>query len=548
MNNQAEAHGMNRRSALKGAAFTAGAGLISGLLPRRAGASTAPVVETTYGKISGATDNGVHVFKGVRYGETTGGTNRFMPPKPPTPWAGVQDATEWGASAPQIPESQAPLYAWYTTIQPINEDCLFLNVFTPGLRDHKRRPVMVWLHGGSWGSCAGTAPGFNGTNLSRAGDVVVVTVNHRLNLFGYIQFDGQDEAFADSGNAGVLDLLAALRWVQGNAASFGGDPDNVTIFGQSGGAAKVVALMGMPAAKGLFHKAVVESCSGGMRIDSPQEAAQQTHALALNLGLSGLSGAAAQAIPMDKLLKAMKPISDPFRPVVDGRNFTHDPFFPAAPATSANISLLIGNANTESNYYLAVDPKNFSLALPDVQRRMERFLKLDDARTSQIIDAYQTSYPSYTPSQLLTTMTTDYLFKRNTLHVAALQSQQASVYAYVFARETPVDGGVLGTPHTSEVPFIFGTTAAAAAMVGTGSDLQPMTERMMATWVAFARHGNPNNHNLPHWDVYNDQSRQTMVLSMNSHLASAPGGEARAALKGLPYYEYSISRTAFMHG
>jgi para-nitrobenzyl esterase len=543
-------HDLNRRTVLKGATLLAGAGMVAGLFPRTAHAAGDPVAETRYGKIRGSSDNGVYVFKGVRYGDDTGGANRFMPPQPPKHWAGIQDAKQWGASAPQAAESQDPFYAWYTTIQPISEDCLFVNVFTPGLLDNKKRPVMVWFHGGSWGSCAGTAPGFDGTNLARNGDVVVITVNHRLNAFGYVQFDDKDERFADSGNAGTLDLLAALRWVRDNVANFGGDPHNVTIFGQSGGAAKVVALMGTPKAKGLFHKAIVESCSGGMRIDSREEAALQAKALAANLGMDslGLTGAALQKVSMDDLVSAMKKIADPFRPVVDGRTFTQDPFYPAAPAISSHIPLMIGNANTETTYYLQVDPKNFSLGMSDIKRRMGRFLKVDDTRVDQLIDAYRTSYPTYSPSELLTTMTTDYLFKRNTLRVASLQSQHAlaPVYAWVFARETPIQDGRIHSPHTSEVPFIFGTTDAAVAQVGTGDDLAPMTKRMMATWTAFARHGNPNNSMLPQWTPFKDSDRQTMVLKMDSQLLKDPGGQARASLEGLPYYEYSISRTAFV--
>ena len=536
---------LNRRSILTGAALLAG----STLLPRPARAAD-PVVDTTNGKIRGTTTDGVHVFKGIRYGDTTAGENRFMPTRPAKKWPGIKDATAWGASAPQQSETQDPFYAWYTAIQPMSEDCLFVNVFTPGLKDNHRRPVMVWLHGGSWVSCAGTAPGFDGTNLARAQDVVVVTVNHRLNIFGYLRLDDPDPRFADAGNAGMLDLLAALRWVRDNAEHFGGNPNNVTIFGQSGGAAKVIALMGMPAARGLFHKAIVESCSGGMRIDSQEEAAAQSHSLAGNLGLTTLTGSALQALPMEKLLAALKPIADPFRPVLDGRSFHTDPFYPAAPAFSANIPLMIGNANTETSYYIRVDPKNFSIEMPDVKRRLKRFLRTDDAPVDTLIEAYRTAYPTYNPYEILMMLTTDDLFKRNTLKVASLQAvaSKSPVYAFVFARETPIENGNIHAPHTSEVPFIFGTTQAAAAQCGTGSDLLPMTRTMQATWASFARHGNPNNPTIPHWAPSNDQTRQTMVLNVESKMSADPGGQARASLDGLPYYEYSTSRTAFVKG
>jgi para-nitrobenzyl esterase len=541
-----------RRAILKGAASLAGTGLLGGLAPGLAFAAD-PVVETTYGKVRGVrglTDQGVHVFKGVRYGDTTAGANRFMPPRPPPKWAGIVDAQAWGASAPQAAGKADSFNDWYTAIQPVSEDCLFLNVFTPGIRDNARRPVMVWLHGGAWTNCAGTAPGFDGTGLARDGDVVVVTVNHRLNVFGYVKLDDPDERFADAGNTGVQDMIAALRWVRDNAAEFGGDPGNVTIFGQSGGAAKVVALMGTAKSSGLFHKAIVQSCSGGRQIDGQQEAARQAHDLATVLGWPTLTGTALQKVSMNDLIKAAKGIADPFRPVIDGRTFTADPFYPAAPAISAHIPLLIGNANTEMTYYLQVDPRNFSLAMSDVKRRMGRFLKLDGAQVDRLVDAYRASYPGYTPSELLTTMSTDYIFKRNTLKVASLQAARAAapVYAYVFARETPIRGGVIHTPHTEEVPFIFGTTKAAAAMLGTGGDIEPVTRMMTATWTSFARHGKPDNTMLPHWAPFKDPERQTMVLQRESRLEQDPGGQARAALETLPYYEYSMERGDVVKG
>ena len=511
---------------------------------------TAPIVETNNGKVQGIALNGVNVFKGIRYGADTGGVNRFLPAKEPQKWPGVQNATQWGASCPQKAETQDPFYSWYTAIQPMSEDCLFLNVFTPGLNDNKRRPIMVWLHGGSWGSCAGTAPGFDGTRLARQQDVMVITLNHRLNAFGYFALEGNDERFRDSGSAGLSDVLLALRWIQINADAFGGNKDNVTIFGQSGGAAKVIALMGMPAAHGLFHKAIVQSCSGGMRISSQDEAAQQAHTLARNLGISTLDGERLQQVKMQDFLAAMKGISDPFRPFIDGRNFMRDPFYPDAPATAAQIPLLIGNANTESTYYLQVDPKNFSLSSDDIKRRLRNFLKVSDARVDDLIEAYRTVYPGYDPSELLMTITTDYLFKRNTLKVAALQaaSGQSPVYAYVFARETPIQGGRIHSPHTSEVPFIFGTTEAAQAQVGHGPDIEPMTRIMMSAWGAFARSGNPNNPSLPAWERFNGNARHTMALSPDSQLMDDPGGAARNTLDDLPWYEYSISREAFVKG
>jgi para-nitrobenzyl esterase len=327
---------------------------------------------------------------------------------------------------------------------------------------------MVWLHGGAWSNCAGTAPGFDGTRLARDGDVVVVTVNHRLNLFGYIDLGDGDPRFADAGTAGVLDMVAALHWVRDNIGAFGGDPGNVTIFGQSGGAAKVTALLGMPAARGLFHKAIVQSCSGGLRLTGREEAGRQTQALAKQLGMIEVTGAALQAVPMVRLLNAMKAVADPFRPVLDGRNFTQNPFDPTAPAIAADIPLMIGNAATETRLYMAADMANFSLDEAEVERRLARFLSIDEASTQRVIKEYRAAGEAATPSDAMAAITTDYNYRRNTTRVAELQAMaaKAPVYAYVFDWKTPVLGGALRSPHTLEVPFVFGTTDAAAALVG----------------------------------------------------------------------------------
>jgi para-nitrobenzyl esterase len=507
-----------------------------------------PIVETSAGKVRGLVEDGACVFKGIRYGAPTGGGGRFRAPRTAGPWAGVIEATTWSASAPQnvLAWHNDPFLAWYGTIPPPSEDCLFLNVFTPGLEG--RRPVMVWLHGGGWGNFASSAPGFHGGRLAAAEDVVVVSPNHRLNAFGFIRLEGDDERFADSGAAGLLDLVLALRWVRDNAEAFGGDPGNVTVFGQSGGAAKVAALMAMPEAAGLFHKAIIQSTSGGTRIAGPAEAAAMTRSLGQALGLAAASGHAMQALSMERLLQGLAVAPGPFRPVIDGRHCLGDPFFPAAPAASAGIPLLVGSTATETTHYLRGNPANFALGIGEVEQRLMRFLRIDEAEVRRILTAYRDQDPTASASDLLIAVTTDHLFTRNGLAIAALQAETgASVFAYRFARPTPVEGGRLGAPHSGELPFIFGTTDVAAAAVGPPEtpDIAPMTRLMMATWAAFARTGDPNNETVPRWRRYAAEDRQVMILGPESALSLDPGGAARRALEGLPCYEYSNSRATF---
>ncbi len=525
---------IGRRTAM----LTAGAGLVA---PAGAWAQTGgAAVETTGGRLRGVAADGVTCFKGIPYAASTAGSNRFLPPASAASWPGVRDASAFGPSAPQLPASADPLGAWYGALQPISEDCLSLNVWTAGMTG--KRPVMVWLHGGAWVSCAGSAPGFDGTVLARDGDVVVVTINHRLNLFGYIRLDDPDDRFAQSGNAGVLDMVAALRWVRDNAAAFGGDPGNVTIFGQSGGGAKVSALLACPAARGLFHKAIAQSCSGSLRLAPPEEAAASAHTLARKLEIGRPTGAALQAVPAETLIPLMKGMPPVFRPVLDGATFSANPFDPAAPAGSGDIPVMFGNAATETTLYMAADMANFSLDEVEVARRLARFLRTDPAATAGIIAAYRSTMPAATPGEIMAAVTTDYTYRRNTTREAALQSAaaQAPVYTYVFDWRTPVRGGVLQSPHTSEVPFVFGTAPVAEALLGTGPDIAPLTQMMVATWSAFAHTGNPANPHVPTWPRYEAANRSTMLLSRQSAVASDPGGERRAALSALPLFEYSM--------
>lgn len=415
-----------------------------------------------------------------------------------------------------------------------------MNVYAPERRASTRRPVMVWLHGGGWYVGSGSTPDSRGEKLARVGEVVLVTINHRLGSFGHLLIEDTDPRFADAANVGVLDMIAALRWVRQNAAAFGGDPENVTLFGQSGGGGKVSALMAAPPAKGLFHKAIVMSCSGGVRVISREDAVAMTQGLVTRLGLAKATGEALQAVPMERLLEATR---GPYAPIVDGRTFTRHPFDPDAPPTSSGIPLMAGNVATETRIHMyGASPSNFALDAMEVRRRIARFLRVEDARAGRIIETYQMADPSATPSDILGAVSTDYIYIRNTRRVATLQalSGQAPVYSYVFTRRTPVYGGVLRSPHASEVAFVFGTTDAATDLIGTGPDVTPLTRIMIATWSTFAHTGNPNNSMLPEWPRHDGRENYSMLLNVKSEVRRDPGGEARAALDGLPWYVYGM--------
>ncbi len=501
--------------------------------------SSEVVVKTTMGSVRGRSEHGAQVFKAIPYAAATAGANRFLPPQPQRPWAGVRDAFEFGRSAPQGPVVPELLRA-YGAIEAIGEDCLHLNVFTPEASRAARKPVMVWLHGGGWWAFAGTSPALHAGALAVRGDVVVVTLNHRLNLFGHLQLDDTDPRFADSGNVGALDVVAALRWVRDNIAAFGGDPGNITLFGHSGGGSKVIALMTTPLAQGLFHKAIAQSCSGSLRFTSREEAAAMSHALAAQLGLRRLTGAALQALPLARLVAALVAAPQPYRPILDGRTFTRHPFDPDA--TPLDIPFMTGVTATETRLTMASNVANFKLDAAEVQRRAARFLQVDPIEAGRIIDAYRADDPPASPSDLLGAVTSDYAYVRNTRRGAQLQAAaaRAPVFSYLFNWRTPACDGLLRSPHTLEVPFIFGTAHAAVDVVGSSADHAALTQMMIATWSAFAHRGDPNNATLPHWPRFEARQRATMVLDVQGRVDSDPGATARAALDALPYFEYSM--------
>jgi para-nitrobenzyl esterase len=504
------------------------------------------VVATKSGKVVGLAASGVCTFKGIHYGANPEGAMRFMPPVPPMPWSETAEALNYGDLAPQNLSGASGSdirVAMGDIFGPgkVSENCLVLNVWTPNLT-RGTRPVMVWLHGGGYTGGSDGAPTYDGTNLARKRNVVVVGINHRLNVFGYLYLGKIGGAkYADSGNAGMLDCVLALEWVRDNIAHFGGDPNNVTIFGESGGGGKVSVLMAMPPAKGLFHKAIVESGST-LRVSTPDEAdaAARKYLALLKIATDRVDDL--QKVPMEDMLAAMRAMTGPnsirLGPVVDGRSLPRQPFDPDAPAQSANIPMLIGTNGTETTALLGfADASLFSLNEADMRAKLKSYLHVsDDAQIDSLVAVYKKRRPDATPSDIYFAVTTDRMMRMNAVTQAERKAaeQAAPAYMYIFDWRSPVLGGKLRSPHGIELAFVFDNTDKTTGMNGTGSDLAPLAEKVSAAWAAFARTGNPNAPGLPHWPAYDAATRATMIFGDECKVVNDPGKDERLAISALP--------------
>ena len=482
------------------------------------------VVQTQNGKVSGYIEEGIFTYKGIPYAKA----ERFMPPVPADSWEGVRSSRAYGPTCPQEKRT-----GWYSDELAFSfnwddgfpdEDCLRINIWTPGINDGKKRPVMVWLHGGGYATGSGQElPSYDGRNLAEKGDVVVVTLNHRLNVLGFLDLSAYGEKYASSGNAGLLDIVTALDWVQANIANFGGDASNVTIFGQSGGGGKVSTLLATPQAKGKFHKAIVQSGSM-LRTMESKWSRRIGAAVVEELGISPSKIDEIQKMPYEKILAAGEKAITKVRteaekagfasfifgwaPTVDGSILPRQPFDPQAPEQSKDIPLVLGTTINEFS---------MSTYVPQLREithegAVEYLKATYGDKTDEFVKLFAKVYPDYQPKDLIDT---DFIFRPSTVEQAGLKARQggAPVYMYVFCWESPVLDGILRSTHCMEIPFVFNNADVHASMTGGGAEALALADRMSQAWINFARTGDPNTEELPHWPAYECNDGATMFFN-----------------------------------
>jgi para-nitrobenzyl esterase len=508
-----------------------------------------PIVETSRGKWRGAVIGGVATFKGIRYAVA----DRFLPPRAPDAWTGAQDALAYGAIAPQTNPNPPPGPPYIITAQfprpagapapvpPVeSEDCLFLNVWTPALDRSRKLPVMVWLHGGFF--YAGSGATGDGSALARRGDVVVVSLNHRLNAFGFSQLADYGGELAHSGNTGMLDIVAALEWVRDNIEGFGGDPGRVMAFGASGGGMKTSFLMASPRAEGLIHRAGVQS-GPGLRFLERDAAARATGMLFAELGLKAGDVDALRAMPVRQLLAGYygvvaklppKRFIDlpSFAPVIDPELLPRHPFSPDAAPLTRPIPMLIGWNAQEMSFFMGNDPAGFDLDEAGLAERLRGFLG-DKAEAALAL--YARRYPDASPSRRYIQAFSDYSLM---LPVLAQADRKAvagggATYAYRLDRQSPALGGKLGALHSSEAPYVFDQVANAAAMTGDTPEAHALAKTMSGAWTRFAATGDPNGGDLPHWPAYDAETRPVMLFGDAPAVSNDPQAEERSLLEPL---------------
>jgi para-nitrobenzyl esterase len=533
-------HPPSRRNFLTAAAVTAGSVLVSKARaqPQRAGGNDNQLfweVNTTYGKVQGMANTGIKEFKGIPYGASTGGKNRFMPPRKPASWTGVRECLAYGQISPQtlanLSSDYGMMIQWDRHVGGMGEDVLSLNIWTPGVNDGKKRAVMVSFHGGGFATGSGNAPGYDGAQLARFGDVVVVTVNHRLASFGYLHLAdlGAPTEFAHAGVTGIMDLVASLEWVRDNIENFGGDPNKVMIFGQSGGGAKTTAILATPSAKGLYRSAGVQSGSA-LRLATRETATKSAEALLAKLGIAKGNIADLQKLPWQQILQAQSSLGAGvgFSPVIDGTVLPHHPFDPVAPPESADVPVVISTTLEDA----ALSLTNFNL---DEAGLKEILTKRFEGKGDEIHALYRKHNPKKSPFLIQAQVLTDAGGRRSAITQAERKAAlgKAPAYMYLWSWESPGYGGKFGAVHGIDVSASF--YSCRDGIGGTGSPQQlTLWNKFASSWVALAKTGNPNNANLPEWPGYDSTRRATMVFDNDPRVENDPRGEIRKFWEQMP--------------
>lgn len=515
---------LKQNSILAAGAWAAGSAPL--ILSEASSQPSAPLAETRYGKLRGRTENGIHVFRGIPYGADTSGKNRFMPPQKPASWTGTRDALAWGRCAPQPLASANYDYTravcWATLRGGTGEDCLVLNVWTSGLQDGRKRAVLFSIHGGGYTSGTSSNPVFDGGNLARRNNVVVVTVNHRLGALGFLHLGEFAPEFAQSGVVGLMDLVAALQWVRDNIENFGGDPGKVLIFGQSGGGSKVCHLMAMPSAKGLFQRAAVES-GPSLRSGTRENATESAERLLHQLTLPKPRFRELQEAPCEIIIGAQGACGARFGPYVDGEIVPRDPFDPDAPAISADVPLLAGSNLHDNN----LGRTDFSIDDATAQEQLKATL---GAETSRIWTAYRHDAPNTTAAQLWARISSDHGIRTATRTLIERKAAlgHAPGYLYLLEWPAPFMDGRYGAVHGTDVPLIFHNPELWPLTAGS-RESGILADRMSAAFVAFAKTGAPNTQDLP-WKAYEPNSKPTMVFNVQSGVQNDPDRDLLALL------------------
>lgn len=495
----------------------------------QSGDTQQPVVKTSYGDISGSKEDGVFAFKGIPYAKA----ERFMPPQDPDTWEGVRECTSFGPVAKQV-------VAWINDSSMNEKELFSVNVWTQGVSDGKKRPVMLWLHGGGFHVGSSNDPMTYGKALAKKGDVVMVSVNHRLNILGFLDLSAASSKYAQSANVGMLDIVKALEWIKNNIENFGGNPSDVTIVGESGGGGKVGTLMCMPSAKGLFHKAIIQS---GTLINVMTKEKSQALGLAVlkNLGLTPDDVAKLDTISYRTLLKAgndaIAAISGPrvpgspsmfgFAPSVDGEVLLQQPFTPGFASISDEIPLMIGTTLNEL-MRTAYGEKDLTL-----EKAKERLSKIYKKRTDQFVELFGKAYPDFTPQDLLSL---DTVFRPFTIRTADARAKQTSAptYMYLLAWKSPVDSASRGSFHGLDIPLAFNNVDLRSDWTGTSEEAYALADKMSSVWIKFVKTSNPNVEGvLPAWEPYTAENGATMYFDTECKIVNNHDRELMRFIKPL---------------